>query len=311
MNKKVKKCVILASLIMASLLISYALFGSWWSSEYYRGFNWHAGEKWIDLRLRIKHVWYDGDDGRECLTEDVDTQEYTKTRVQEQYWLDKERGTLKKIERTYTTRDPSEMERIYQEKVADIKKKLGESDDYELSYYFASEWKTKHSTIQVIKDDSQYEDLNKNLRVVYMDSDMYNEPYFTEAHMNKGEFEMMLDKFYCISSPHFEQRQISQKKEADYSNYKLRPSKETSKVVALMNKYLFGNDADNVHRAQTVAESEGFTEKKQLTVDWVMEHPVRAVKIFDELTWNNDIFKDKAWVDQNYESLTEEEKQRA
>lgn len=78
-----------------------------------------------------------------------------------------------------------------------------------------------------------------------------------------------------------------------------------------MNKYLFGNDADNVHRAQTVAESEGFTEKKQLTVDWVMEHPVRAVKIFDELTWNNDIFKDKAWVDQNYESLTEEEKKRA
>ena len=55
-------------------------------------------------------------------------------------------------------------------------------------------------------------------------------------------YEKKIDSFYCVSTPEYDADTIRASKNNDYSAYKLRPTDETKKVIALMNKYLFSGE---------------------------------------------------------------------
>lgn len=312
MKKKRRRIIaLLVGLIVSLLIGSYVFWGVWWSTEYYEGYDWNTREIQVEWRLRKEHGWSNDGDERICITDVEHYQENKNIRVDERYYFDKERGKLKKVEKNYTTQNSAEMEQIYQAEVLRARKKFGNGIEYESSDNITIEWRKKHSTIYIIKNDYEYDDSNTAVRVVYLNNSIYNEPYFTKNHLDERTFGIMMDRLYCTSSPSYDEREINRKEVSDYSNFKLIPTEETRKTVALMNKYLFGNGDKGVHKARTIAKHQGITPNNQLSVKWVMEHPAKTVKILIELTWDNDDFKDEDWIDQAYEELTEEEKKSA
>ncbi len=294
--------------VIVGIVIVNSWFGFFGSTEYYKGFDWNTNKRKLEWRLSNAFYWYDEsryESSRKKL------KEYENTWFQESFYIDTKKDKLKEVRISYTTDNSLNMEQIYADEVKKLEKRLGRGMEGESYDSLFTEWRGKHSIIRVIKNDSVFEDSNIFVDVVYQDKDEYNEPYFTEKHLWQSVYEKMINEFYCISTPEYNVEIIKERKDPDYSNFNLDPTDETKKVVALMNKYLSAASNDKTCVAGWVASSQGITEEHPLTVDWVMNHPAKALTILKYLTSENDSLKNRNDVDKAYERLTNEEKRKS
>ncbi|MCR4652629.1 MAG: hypothetical protein K5744_02935 [Eubacterium sp.] len=304
-------CIILGSVMILGGLVALNWFDLLCSSEYYKGFDWNTNEKELEQRLPKEYSWEEGE-YRNYTSKVYYPKEYPDTWCQEHFYLDADSNRLKEVEIYYIAKDATGMNLIYDTERGKLSKKLGDGIEYEWRSAICTEWKEKKSTIRIIKSDCEYDDSNDIVRVIYLDNKECAEPVFTEKHLDKNTFETMLNKFFCVANPDYSVKGIDFSKETDFSYFKLSSTEETRKAVALMNKHLFAEDPDG--SARTVADAEGITEESPMTVEWVMDHPVRAVKLWDELVRNlkkEDFLKSRNVVDEEYALLTKEEKKRA
>jgi hypothetical protein len=204
--------------------------------------------------------------------------------------------------------DTAKLEEIYNAEVEKLKKKLGKGTDCESKYALYTEWRGEYSVIRVVKWDLAFDDSITYVEVIYQDKREFQSPYFTETHIGQDVYEKMLNKFYCTSTPEYNAESIKVSEDTDYSNYKLSPTEETKKVVALINKNLFSGRDDEESVARKMAYLQGgITEECPMTVAWVMDHPAKSVAILTELTREDDFLKSRSDVDKAYERLTDEE----
>jgi hypothetical protein len=295
-------------MIVAGIVIAHSWFGLFSSPEYYKGFDWNTDKKKLEWRLSKDHYWYDD---TEYKTSARKLEENSNIRFYDSFFLDEKTQKLKEIRLVYLVEDNVKLEQVYANEVDELKRRLGRGTEGEAGDALFTEWRGKHSIIRVSKQDCEYEDLNTYVEVVYQDKGEYNEPYFTETHLWQDVYEKMIDSFYCVSTPEYDADTIRASKNNDYSAYKLRPTDETKKVIALMNKYLFSGEDKGTQVARRIASSKGITVENPLSVDWVMKHPAKTLLILRHLTKEKDFFKSKSEIDKAYNLLTKEEQQRA
>ena len=294
--------------VIVGIVIAHIWFGLFSSPEYYKGFNWNTDKKKLEWRLSKAHYWYDEEEFKMNATKlDEDTSIW----FRDSYSINKETGKLKEVRLLYLTEDSAKMEQIYEAEVKKLNRKLGPGTEGESYDELFTEWRGKNSIIRVIKNDFAFDDSNTEVEVVYQNRREYNEPYFTETHLWQSVYEKMIEQFYCISTPDYNTEAIKARKDPDFSDYKLRPSDETKKVIALINKHLFTGSDKRTEFARLTASSRGITESHPLTVDWFMDHPAKTMGILKELTREDDFLKSRSDVDKAYDRLTDEEKRKS
>ena len=306
-RKKILGIIVIVALVSGSI-VAFIWFGFFSSPEYYKGFDWDTDKQKLEWRLSKDHYWYDD---TEYKTSARAIEENSTIRFYDSFFLDKKTQKLKEIRLVYLAEDSAMMERIYDAEVGKIKKKLGSGIEGESYSSLFTVWRGKKTIIRVTKKDTEFDDLNTYVEVVYQDKRKYDMPFFTEAYLGQDVYEKMINSFYCSSTPEYNTEFIKRSKKFDYSNYKLSPTEETKKVVALMNKHLSTGSDDGTIVAGRIAASKGITEENPLTIDWVMKHPAKSLEILKFLTREDDFLKSKKEIDKEYDSLTEEEQQRA
>ena len=310
MSKRRKAlCAFALLMIVAGIVIAHSWFGLFSSPEYYKGFDWNTDKKKLEWRLSKDHYWYNDE---EYKTNARKLEENTDIWFHDSYLLDKKTCRLKEIRLVFITDDRTKIQEIYETEVRKVSKKLGQGTECESYSSLYTEWRGKRSIIRVAKSAASIDDQDTYIEVVYQDKREFNVPFFTEAHIGQDVYEKMLDKFYCTSTPEYNAESIKVSKDTDYSNYKLSPTEETKKVVALINKNLFSGRDDEESVARKMAYLQGgITEECPMTVAWVMKHPAKSVAILTELTREDDFLKSRSDVDKAYEHLTDEEKRKS
>ena len=318
MKKKKSIGMVIAIVLVTVLVIACEWLGIFSSPEYYKGLDWNTSARKLEWRLSKDHYWDDDDDCKCYVSNLYYPKEYTGTWCVENFRLDRKSGHLSEVNFYYTTKNSKEMNRVYDTEIRKLSNRLGNGTEYEWMDYIYTEWKGKKSTIRVIKNDYEHDDSNDAVEVVYIDNRECTDPYFTKIHLDKSTFEMMIDQFFCDTSPAYNAEQFDSNKGPDFSYFELIPTEETYKAVAVMNKHLF--DEDPYGNAKIVLEVEGLSKQNPMTVEWLMEHPIRAYKLWYRLVGHSieagqsdakDFLESKDIVDKEYEQLTEEEKKRA
>ena len=282
-------------------------FGVFKAAEFYKGLDWNTTKWKVEWRLKKDHYWHNE---KRYISTVYYPKEYRDTWAQEDFYFDEKSERLKKIRLFYATTDSDTMSQVYESQKKRISKKLGKGSEYEGDNFQYTEWREEKTVIRVIKNDYENDDANDIVQVIYLNKD-YSEPFFTKMHLDENTFKMMLNKFFCDSSPVFDERSGDMDIGYDFSQYKLVSTKETSKVVALLNKKLFASNSDVESRAKRIVLSKGIAEDHPLTVDWVMDHPAKSVAILTELTREDDFLKSRSDIDKAYEYLTDEEKRKS
>uniref|UniRef100_I5AQF4 Uncharacterized protein n=1 Tax=Eubacterium cellulosolvens (strain ATCC 43171 / JCM 9499 / 6) TaxID=633697 RepID=I5AQF4_EUBC6 len=311
--KKVNIWISLTAVVvlLGAFFCGYNRFGLFRSLEYYKGFDWATTSQRLESRLKKGYQKKNTDEYKMYYTNEWYPDEYPGTWCQESYCVDNKTGYLKEVNILFATRDSKSMNLVYSTEIKKITSKIGKGIEYEDRNHQYTEWIGKRSTIRVIKNDYEYEDSNDAVQIVYLDKKNMK-PFFTEKHLSESVFKLMIEKFYCEPSPAYDEKSLDLTNESDYSYFKLRKTEETYKAVAVMNKYLFGEDQNG--SARIVADAEGLSEDHPMTVEWIMQHPVRASKLWDEVvgyTNKDDFLANKEVLDKEYSFLTEEEKHRA
>ena len=120
------------------------------------------------------------------------------------------------------------------------------------------------------------------------------EPYFTKDKLTTHVMDVLKEKFHVKVTPSW--RKEKWRKEdlddwPDYSYYTIEATEDTEIVVTVMNDDLFNDlseyDIDGFEKAKEY----GITADNPLTVDWVMEHPNKAVEIMEGMASDGYFYK--------------------
>ncbi len=91
----------------------------------------------------------------------------------------------------------------------------------------------------------------------------------------------------------------------DFSYYKLVPTENTEKVIAILNHVLFVDSDEYFEWSREYALECGLSAKNPITVEWVRENPVDAANIV--INGPNGSFSSEKDLDDRYQSIIAEE----
>ena len=135
---------------------------------------------------------------------------------------------------------------------------------------------------------------------------MAQNPYFTKYKLNEEEMNILNSQFHVETTPDWWEN-WNEEDRPDYSYYKIEATEDTKIVVAVLNYWLFDDKLEMDQEAWKKAEEYGFTTDNRITVEWVMEHPRKAVEIMYSMASHGEIFQElREWIYPIYERITGE-----
>lgn len=135
---------------------------------------------------------------------------------------------------------------------------------------------------------------------------MAQKPYFTKYKLNEEEMNILNSQFHVKTTPDWWEN-WNEEDRPDYSYYTIEATEDTKIVVTVMNYWLFDDLSEVDKDAWEKATEYGFTTDNRITVEWVMEHPRKAVEIMYSMASHGEIFQElREWIYPIYERITGE-----
>ena len=134
---------------------------------------------------------------------------------------------------------------------------------------------------------------------------MAQKPYFTKYKLTATEMGVLDAEYHVKVTPTIEN--MDKEDWPDYSYVTIEATEDTKIVVTVMNYWLFDDLSEVDKDAWEKATEYGFTTDNRITVEWVMEHPRKAVEIMYSMASHGEIFQElREWIYPIYERITGE-----